>query len=546
MLNFPLGYIKKTCLLRDGNPPVVIDLEKEVCLQVNPIMYQILSQYSRCKFNDILEGLRVNYTWSAIEAAVFRLVELAELGVIFTTAENRGAIEPLSGSQFVVSPGFIRNLQSRSLLSNAAYYALLNNLSQHTNLSVLVPESPDSSEKQDMDEIEGGTYPFIEKISYTPHFSYAAVANLPLSCDAIVMFAPLHEEDLQFLKRCKVPILLFISDYSGSNSTFNNLSPAYSRLKDTDLWFCPYFWLESKLRGTFSDLHCFEPMPLGVDPRLIRSLPEKTELKGSLSQALENDNFNNTPAIGVFGSDGDWLANHLAENDIKHLYLCIAGGQRTLGQHHSFIIEDVSDIDILPHVLKALDLLIFIARGNVEPYVLSLAAAVGIPTVVVCEEPLPATPYFDRFYHCDRFDVPTLQEIIEDVLENEELSHTVDLDSISWDTTSKRILQLYGDIGAKHVGSQDSVITPPRPPEYLFAKFYDPAQKKIGTRCTSLNTFRDVPLDVGFVGEMKQYHTMAEISIILSHLGRKPAEITNLMSNSSDPLNIPSQIRWSK
>ena len=142
-----------------------------------------------------------------------------------------------------------------------------------------------------------------------------------------------------------------------------------------------------------------------------------------------------------------------------------------------------------------------------------------------------------QFYHCDTFDMSIIQQLVEDVLKNERPSHTVDLDSISWNTTSKRILQLYADSSTKHIESHGSVIYPPQPPSYLFAKFYDPARKKIGTRCTSLNTFRNVPSDVGFVSEMKQYHTMAEISIILTHLGRETAEVTNLVSNPSDILN---------
>ena len=544
MLNTPLGTIKSTCLLRDGNPPVVIDLDKEVCLQVDPLMYQILVQYNRFKFNDILEGLRDSHTWFAIEAAVCRLVELAELGIIFTRVKDRIAMESSSQSQFTVSPGFIRNLQSRSLLSNTVYYALLSNLSQYTNLSVLVPGSPNDSGERNI-EANDSMYPYLERILYAPRFSYTPVAELPSPCDAIVMCTPLHKEDLQFLKNCKCPILLLVDNYDGSCASFNNLSPAYSCLKDTDIWFCPHFWLGPKLRDDFPDLRYLDLLPLGVDPRLIRSLPEKTELKFSLSQALENTAFNNTPAIGVFGNDGDWLANQLATNDFQRLYLCIAGTQSARDRHHAFIIEDVSDVDILPHVLKALDLLIFIAEGNVEPYVLSLATAVSIPIIVICDDPLPDDPYFDEIHHCDKFDIPTIQQCIEDVLKNGTLSHTVNLDRISWDATSKRILRLYSEASVKHTESQPSVISPPRPPDYLFAKFYDRARKKLGTRCTSLNTFRNIPLDVGFVREMQRHHTRAETSIILSHLGQETPEIADLVNESSVDLN-PTRLQRGK
>lgn len=478
MLNFPFGTIKKTCRLREGTPPVVIDLEKEVCLQVNPLMYQILVQYPQLKFNDLLSELRKRYTWRDIEATVHHLADLAELGIIFTKNETQKTSTPPPRPCFTVTPGFILNQNARSVMSNAVYSTLLSNLSKYTHLSGFVPGVPHTSDAQENADTAEGTYPIFKQIRYARYFSYAAVSELPLPCHALMMFTPIHEEDLPFLKNRNCPLLLFASDHDERESIFNNLSPAYSHLKETDVWFCPHFWLEPEIRKEFPDVPRLIPLPLGVDPLLIDALPAKTELKLSLSQALGNDGLKETPAIGVFGNNGDWLADQLAANDPNRVYLRIAGTQRLLDLHHTFIIENISDADILPDVLKSLDLLIFIASGTVEPHVLSLAAAVGIPTVVVCEEPLPDTPYFGRFYHCDRFDVPTLQEIIEDVLENEELSHTVDLDSISWDTTSKRILQLYGDIGAKHVGSQDSVITPPRPPEYLFAKFYDPAKKK--------------------------------------------------------------------
>lgn len=518
MLNAPMGLIKSDCLLRGGQPPTAIDLDKGVCIQLDPITYQILAQYNRVKFNDILKGLREDYPWTAIDEAIFRLVGFAELGIIFTAPEGLIASKPTSHPHFVVSPGFIRNLQLRSVLSNAVYYALLSNFSQHADLSVFVPGSPNTSHGQ-REGSDDSIYPLLERIPYTSRFSYATVTELPLYCDAIVMFTPLHEDDLQFLNNCECPVLIFASDYDGSRAAFNNLSPAYSCLKDTDVWFCPHFWLEPQLRDVFPDLPHLYPLVLGVDSRMIRSLPEKTELKFSLSRALENDAFNANPAIGVFGNQGDWLASQLATNDVGRLYLCIAGTQRNPDLHSAFLIEDVEDVDVLPHVLKALDLLIFIAEGNAEPYVVSLAAALGIPIIVVCEDRLPVGLSFDGIYHCEHFDPVTIHQCVEEVLKSGTSPGTVDLESLSWDATSQRILQLHINANTAAAEIRSSVIPAPPVSRYLFAKFYDPAQKKLGTRCLSLSTFNDVPVEVGFARAMQQFHTVKETNIVLSHLG---------------------------
>ena len=512
-MNMPLGVIKEAFLLQDDDCPIAIDLDKQVVIKLNRVTYQILSQYGQVEFKTILTELRECYSWSEIQAAIVRLMELAEFGLIFTDG-NHPIPEQTGSIHFVVSPGFIRNRFARSIVSNVAYCALLKNLAQHINLSMFVADDEIVS---DFNE----TFGDCAQLGYVPVPSYAAITELPLECNAILMFTPLHPEDLQFLTNRQCPILLFISDY-GDTRTFSSLSLAYSSLKENDIWVYPQFWAENLLHSDFLHLQHGYPLPLGVEPSIVEQLPTRTALKSSLSQMFGHDNFHSTSVIGVFGADSDLLVETLAADDPCRVYVHLAGSEKTNARYYTLDIGDVQEIDVLPHMLKGLDLLIFVAHGTTEAYLLYLASAVGTPVIIVGCGYLPNDPFFAHVRHCPTFDSQEILKCIANTLEvpkNRQSENEMDpLRLVSWDKTSDQLLTLYRQVNSL---VQQPAVRAPRPPSHVFRKYYDPAQKRLQALALSLEGLNNVPLEIGFESEMRQNHTPSEVGIILSHLGKK-------------------------
>ena len=512
-MNMPLGVIKEAFLLQNDAHPVAIDLDKQVVIKLDRVTHQILSQYGQVEFKTILTELRECYAWSEIQAAIVRLIELAEFGLIFTDG-NQPIPEQTCSIHFVVTPGFIRNRFARSIVSNVAYCALLKNLAQQINLSMFVP---DDEVVADFNEMFGDC----AQLGYAPVLSHAAITELPLECNAILMFTPLHPEDLQFLTNRQCPILLFISDY-GDSRTFSSLSLAYSSLKENDIWIYPQFWIDNLLHRDFPNLQHSYPLPLGVEPSIVEQLPTKTELKSSLSQAFGHNTFHSTPVIGVFGADSDPLIEMLATDDPSRIYIHLAGSEKTNARYYTLDVDDVQEIDVLPHMLKGLDLLIFVAHGTTEVYLLYLASAVGTPVIIVGCGYLPNHPFFAHVRHCLTLDSQEILKCVESTLEvskNNKSTNEMDyLRSVSWDKTSNQLLTLYRQVNSL---AQPPTIRAPRPPSHVFRKYYDPAQKGLQALALSLEVLNDVPLEIGFESEMRQNHTPSEVDIILSHLGKE-------------------------
>ena len=518
-MNLPFGVQKEFVVFVNGDPPVCIDLEKRVAIRLNEVCLQIMRRYGGCSFHDLLTEMRMRHSWWEIQAALNRLTELAELGLIFTDGYVRRNKERPS---FLVSPGFVKNRYRRGILPSIACHTLLRRLAQEADLAAYVG----LDEGEDVTEALSVVAPGLHIMRFAPILSYAANAQIPLECDGVLMFTPLHGVDLQFLVDRQWRLVLYIANY-GRDTSFESMSVVYATHRPGDVWLFPQFWLEKELRQAFPGVEQLYALPIDVEWNLVAEIPSTRAVKDWLREVLGVGGALSNTMVGVYGVCSEWLTRELAEGDQTRTYIRIASDEHRSEAYHTYTLDGrAQDVESLLRLLRGLDLLVFIAQGPVEPYLLYGSGAVGTPVLLVGCESLPPGLLCGPVHHQATLDCRAIREwIARNVapVDEDMVRETPETNPcpVSMDRGGVEFLRRWGGCRKDAWGP----IRAPRPPSCVFTQHYDPAQGGVTARALSFDPVVEVSLKNSVVSELLLYHSETEVDIVLSHFGKGATEV---------------------
>lgn len=513
MFNFP-RTLHPLYLFEEDTAVYAADIEKATLIELSAVMVDILKLAETQTSEEIVQILKNSYEESDIFEAFEGFADLEKEGLLFNRGENfkeNPAIASERRKLLVAIPGIpidtFFQIETLAAGTNMALSYMFQHLTQYVDLHFAGNcnrQLGDNMYEVDISIADLG------RLRQRLNETYFGI--LTLHRDQETWLLPLYQHT-------ELPPILVQNHAPRGHGgeAINSMLRHYAAMRDFDAFTAPSDYVRDFYADYVWDPSFFNTLPNGVDSDLFSPM-DKQKAKQELATHIGDDRMLTTPTVGylsrVQSEKGASVYLKLAELN-PHLLFLIAGP--TLGRYASRELPDnlvyagFHPREALPTVYNAFDVYCFLSMSGEETFGLTVleAMACGVPPVVPNFDGVPSVvgdagliadaETFDQdiatfvSYPCPI----DFSKKINLLFNDDPLRHSLSQKarerarSFTWDTTARRILQLFEDLHQKRqLVSPNRLLNlfAPTPPEGVhdLGKIGSTHPERHASKCQSL------------------------------------------------------------
>ncbi len=509
----------------------IADVEGGLVCPVKQVTCDILEWVHQKSTAEIFQVLSARYSLEAIACGFRQLQRLFEIGLLQPRAVPQAETAPSpERPQLFVTSGFIAPHRQTHVLAALSQYQLMTHLAKRAEVHLAYPEGMGLDE-----HIDG--FPSLEaegfhKVPYPLNLrSYSPASLIPEDCSGILSAGTAGMSELIFHRARPIPIVSLVqSDLLFSQEAINSvmMKMTASRAYDVlcvDGSFVPAFF--SPFDGQNDSQ--WMTIPMGRNLEQIPLGKEEARKKLALITGKPVDE---RPVMGFIGGFPPQETGKIVETLIRYdphrIWIVFdplfQASYLTQPQVIFVSVCTRQDLEALPLIFSALDVLCGAAVAGMPFSILKEALGYGVPAVIASKSPLEELeaavfhiPWDYDLLNRPPYPCSQVLQAIDSLLKEEiyriELGQKAQsvAEKWTWEQAVEKLLEILHLLNGKKSRFQENQ---GRRFPTLFSHYHNKAQQRLELRAASLKGNFPLPIGEALIETLSPHHSTAELEIL--------------------------------